>query len=75
LLYFRYVSLDVSRYCGKFAMIAANSISFVLTLLLFGLKLKNDYSGSTPNFGVNLWNFGKDSPFPENKFVNAQLYI
>jgi len=33
------------------ALIAANSISFVLAFLLLGLKLKNDYSNFVLNFG------------------------
>lgn len=44
------------------ALIAANSISFVLAFLLMGLKLKNDYSGS-------IFKLGRKSRKPtENSF-------
>ncbi|HEY3360800.1 MAG TPA: SemiSWEET transporter [Methanosarcina sp.] len=47
------------------ALIAANSISFVLTFLLLGLKLKNDY----PNFVLN---FGSKSGKSENDSLPSQ---
>jgi len=43
------------------ALITANSISFILTFLLLGLKLKNDCLGFILNFGRKPQNFGKDS--------------
>ncbi len=43
------------------ALIAANSISFVLTSLLLGLKLKNDYSGFILKLGGKFGKSGKDS--------------
>ncbi|WP_292390550.1 SemiSWEET transporter [Methanosarcina sp. UBA5] len=47
------------------ALIAANSISFVLAFLLLGLKLKNDY----PDFVLN---FGSKSGKSENDFLPSQ---
>ncbi len=43
------------------ALIAANSISFLLAFSLLGLKLKNDCSDFILNLGRKPQNFGKDS--------------
>lgn len=42
------------------ALIAANSISFLLAFLLLGLKIKNDYPNFVLNFGGKYGKSGKD---------------
>jgi MtN3 and saliva related transmembrane protein len=70
LLYFRHASPDASRYpVNDLALIAANSISFLLTFLLtfllLGLKLKNNYPDFVLNFGSISGKFGKEVLSPQ----------
>jgi MtN3 and saliva related transmembrane protein len=49
------------------ALIAANSISFILAFLLLGLKIKNDYSGFVLHFCSKYGGSGKDVFFSKKR--------
>jgi len=49
------------------ALIAANSISFLLAFLLLGLKIKNDYLDFVLNFGSKYRESGKDLLFSKKR--------